>query len=106
MTFGPSLKNTLGQRWQALDESWRFAIIAFLIVRVFYGLWSWAILTFQPLAVQNIELSGEPGLTVFSLQNSQGHTYLREMEGQTLTFRAAAADTVSDSQTGSLWNIS
>jgi len=99
-------RDTLVHRWKALDESWRFAIIAFLIVRLFYALWSWMILTLQPLAVQNIELAGEPVLTVFSLQNSQGHTYLREINGQILTFHAASATTVTDLQTGSTWDIS
>lgn len=99
-------KNALIERWKTLSESWRFAIIAFLLVRIFYGLWSWAILTAQPLAVQNIDLSGEPVLTVFSLQTSQSRTYLRALNGQTLTFRALRADTLVDLQTGSVWNAS
>jgi hypothetical protein len=73
-------------------------------VRVFYGFWSWAILTAQPLAIQNIDLSGEPVLTVFSLQTSQSRTYLREIHGQTLTFRALSPETMRDLQTGSVWN--
>ncbi len=104
MSFITLLKNALIQRWKNLNESWRFAIIVFLVVRVFYALWSWAILTLQPLAVQNIELSGEPVLTIFSLQNSEAHTYLREVNGQILTFRAANENAVTDLQTGSIWN--
>jgi len=65
-----------------------------------------AILTVQPLAVQNIELSGESVLTVFDLQTSQGHTYHRELDGQTLTFRAAESSTVMDQETGSIWDPS
>lgn len=99
-------KNTLVHRWKTLDVSWRFAIIAFLVARLFYGLWSWVILTIQPVAVQNIELSNEPILTVFSLQNSQAYTYLREVNRETLTFRASGANTVTDLETGSIWNIS
>jgi hypothetical protein len=99
------IKNTLMQRLKALDKSWRFAISAFLIVRVFYALWSLAILTLQPLAVQNIELSDEPVLTIFSLKNSQAYAYLREIDGQVLTFHAASASAVTDLQTGSLWDI-
>src|SRR6266542_1557508 len=98
MSFITLLKNALIQRWKNLNESWRFAIIVFLVVRVFYALWSWAILTLQPLAVQNIELSGEPVLTIFSLQNSEAHTYLREVNGQILTFRAANENAVTDLQ--------
>src|SRR5687768_1242410 len=89
-----------------LDESWRFAITVFLIARLFYALWSWMILTIQPLAVQNIDLSGKPVLTVFSLPSSQAYTYLREAEGQTLIFRASSDNTVSDLQTGSIWDPS
>jgi hypothetical protein len=100
------IKNTLMQRLKALNKSWRFAISAFLIVRVFYALWSLAILTIQPLAVQNIELSDEPILTIFSLQNSQTYTYLREINGHVLSFRSASASSVTDLQTGSLWDIS
>ncbi|RPJ28072.1 MAG: hypothetical protein EHM33_05805 [Chloroflexi bacterium] len=98
-------KNTLIERWQSIGESWRFTIIAFFVVRLFYGLWSCAILIAQPLAVQNLDLSGEPILTVFNLQTSQARTYLREINGQTLTFRAAGPDTAMDLQTGSIWNM-
>lgn len=97
-------KGTLLQRWNMLDASWRFAIAAFLIVRLFYGLWSWAILIAQPLALQNIDISGEPVLTVFHLQTSQARTYLREVNRQTLTFRPASAETAIDLQTGSIWD--
>jgi len=99
-------KNALIQYWQTLDRSWRFAIAAFFLVRLSYALWAWAILTVQPLAVQNIELSGEPVLTIFDLQTSQAHTYLREVRGQILTFRATGSGTVMDLQTGSIWNTS
>ena len=99
-------KNSLIQRWKTIDEAWRFAIIAFLLVRFFYALWSWAILTLQPLAVQNADLAGEAVLTVFSLQTSEVHTYLRQVNGETLTFRSAGKNTVRDFQTGSVWDIS
>ena len=96
----------LVKRWKTLDQSWRFAIAAFLIARLFYALWSWMILTVQPLAVQNINLSGEPVLTVFNLQTSEAYTYLREINGQSLTFRASGKDMVTDLQTGSIWDSS
>jgi hypothetical protein len=97
---------TLSQRWKTIDEAWRFAIIAFLAARLFYALWSLAILAVQPLAVQNIELSNEPILTIFNLQDSQTYTYLREINGKVLNFRATSASTVGDLQTGSTWDIS
>jgi hypothetical protein len=97
---------TLSQRWNTVHESWRFAIPAFLAARLFYLLWSLAVLTLQPLAVQNIELSNEPILTIFSLQNSQSYIYLRQTNEKVLTFRALSASTVVDLQTGSTWDIS
>jgi hypothetical protein len=99
-------KDTIIQRWKKLDESWRFAIIAFLVIRNFYALWSWIILTIQPLAVQNIDLSGEHLLTIFNLQNSQAYVYPREVNGEFLTFRAKSPNTVIDIQTRSVWDIS
>lgn len=92
------------QRWRSLDGSWRFAITAFLLARLIYGLWSWLIFTIQPLAVQNIHWSGQPVLTVFSLKSSQAQTHLREIDGQILSFRAAGANTITDLQTGSTWD--
>lgn len=94
------------QRLERLDESWRFALITFIIVRLFYALWSWAILTLQPLAVQNVVLADEPVLTVFDLQGSQAYTYLRQINGLELTFRAADTEAITDLQTGSVWAIS
>jgi hypothetical protein len=101
-----NIQDTLTQRWKTLDESWRFAIIAFLIMRLFYALWSWAILTIQPLAVQNIDLAGEPVLTIFDLQNSQPYTYSRQVSGAHLDFQAADSSTLIDLQTGSRWDVS
>ncbi|MGZ9226450.1 MAG: hypothetical protein ACXW4M_12935, partial [Anaerolineales bacterium] len=98
-------QNSMVQRWKTIHESWRFAIITFLTIRVFYALWSWTILSIQPLAVQNIDLLGEPVLTIFNLQDSQAYTYLRKINGQDLTFQAAGLDTITDSQTGSVWDI-
>ena len=99
-------KETMIQRWKTLDEAWRFAVIAFLVIRIFYFLWSWIILTIQPLAVQNIDLSDEPLLTIFNLGNSQSYIYSREINGELLTFRAESPNTVIDLQSGSLWDIS
>jgi hypothetical protein len=106
MTSLTALKDTLFERWKTLEESWRFAIIAFLSIRLFYAFWSMAVLTFQPLAVQNIELSNEPILTIFNLHNNQAYTYLRELNRRVLTFRTASDVTVTDLQTGSIWDIS
>lgn len=101
-----SLKDSFTRRWNALDDSWRFALLAFVSVRLLYALWSWAILTFQPLAVQNIDLADEPVLTVFDLRGNQAYTYLREVNGQELVFRPAGTETIIDLETGSLWAVS
>lgn len=100
------IRDSIINRWKTLDESWRFAITAFFIARLFYALWLWMILTIQPLAVQNIEMLSEPVLTVFSLRTSRAYTYLREVDGENLIFRAASENTVSDLQTGSIWDAS
>jgi len=105
-TLIPPDKNALIQRWKKIDDSWRFALFAFSIIRILYALWSWIILTSQPLAVQNIELSGERLLTIFNLQTSRAYVYLRGINGHELTFQAEGPNTVRDSQSGSLWDIS
>ena len=94
------------QRWKSLDEAWRFAILAFLVVRLFYAAWTALMLVMQPLVVQNIEIDGEPVLTVFSLEDSRAYTYLRQIDGENLLFRAGGKSQVTDEQTGSLWDVS
>jgi dolichyl-phosphate-mannose-protein mannosyltransferase len=105
MSFIDLSKKALIQRWKSLNESWRFAVLTFLVARVFYALWSLVILTIQPLAIQNIVLSGVPILTVFNLRDSQAYTYLREVQGKVLTFHSVNPSTVADLQTGSIWDI-
>ncbi len=99
-------KNNVVKYWERLDTSWRFAITAFLIARLFYFVWSWIIFTIQPVAIQNFELSGEPIVSIFGLRNSEAHVYLREVNGQVLTFKALDTQDIIDQQTGSIWNIS
>jgi hypothetical protein len=101
-----TLKNPFVRCWKTLSQSWQFAIITFVAVRLIYALWSWAILTIQPLAVQNIDFADEPILTIFNLKDSQAYTYLRYINGHVLTFRPAGNNVIVDSQTGSLWDIS
>jgi hypothetical protein len=101
-----SIHDRLRHRWKRVDESWRFAITAFISARVLFSVWAWIILTIQPLAVQNIELSGEPVLTVFHTETSAARSYSREVDGQILTFRAEDRTTMVDLQTGGTWNAS
>src|SRR5262245_24445826 len=95
----------LKQRWEKLDQSWRVAIAAFLVARIIYAIWSWAILTIQPVAVHYIEADHQPATIFLSLQTSQSYAYLREVKGTALTFRAASTNTVTDLESGSLWDI-
>jgi hypothetical protein len=100
------LKETLFQFWQNIGESWRYAIAAFLLLRLLYAGWSWIVFTVQPVAVQNFEFAGEPIVSIFKLSDSQAYTFSREVNGNVLTFAPADANHLTDRQTGSLWNIS
>ncbi len=94
------------QRWNKLDELWRFAFTVFIIARLLYAVWSWVIITIQPIAIQNLELSGEPIVSIFRLKNSEMHVYLREVNGKTLTFQPTGTENIVDQQSASIWNIS
>jgi len=93
------------QFWNKLDQSWQFAIKAFVIVRLFYALWSWVILTVQPIAVHYVDVANRPGVSFLNLYTVKAYTYIREIDGSPLTFRPINKDIVTDLQTGSLWNI-
>lgn len=99
-------KNNIASLWNFVNESWRFAITAFIIARLFYGLWSWVIFTIEPVALQNFELSGEPILSIFKLENSEAHLYLRKVNGDILTFLPGDFQHIVDQKTGSVWDIS
>jgi len=100
-----SFLSRLKQAWEKLDESWRVAITLFLLVRSFYALWSWVVLTVQPVAVHYIEVDDEPAVIFLNLNTTESFAYLCEVNGQPLTFRAAGKERVTDLQTGSLWDI-
>ena len=91
--------------WGKLNESWRFAITAFLVARTFYAVWSCVILIIQPVAVHYVEVDEQPAVLFLDLHTNQYHTYLRSLEGNQLTFRSAGKNSVTDLQTGSIWNI-
>ena len=96
----------LVQFWHSIDESWRIAITAFVIARLFYALWSWVIFTVQPVAIQNFEINGEQILSIFSLKDNRGYVYLRKVDGNILTFQSVGTDHILDQQTGSTWDLS
>ena len=101
-----SFLTDIKQKWGKLDESWKFTITAFLVARIFYALWSWVILTIQPVAIHYINAGANPAVAFMSLQTSQAYGYLREVNGEELSFKSASKDTVMDLGTNSLWNIS
>jgi hypothetical protein len=96
---------SLKESWRKLDESWRFAIIVFLLARTFYALWSWVVLTIQPVAVHYIEVEDKPAILFLDLYTNQTYTYFRQIEELALEFRPAGNNVVSDLQTNSLWDI-
>jgi hypothetical protein len=93
----------LSETWKRLSPEWRFAILAFLVVRLSLSLWSLVVYSIFPVALQNLDLFGEPILTVFDLKTSERYIYSREVDGVMLTFRALDAEHVTDDQTGSIW---
>jgi len=93
------------KKWMSLDESWRFAIIAFLVARIFYAIWSWVILTIQPVAVHYVDEGEKPAVVFLNLHTIQSYAYLRQVNGVTLSFRATSQDTATDQQTSSTWDI-
>ena len=100
-----ALTNSIKQNWGKLDESWRFAISAFLVARLFYAVWSWVILTIQPIAVHYIDVNRQPAVLFLDLYTIQQNTYLRSVNGIELNFRSASRNTVKDLQTSSTWDI-
>ncbi|MEP7134075.1 MAG: hypothetical protein ABI904_03995 [Chloroflexota bacterium] len=97
--------NSVKQKWLNLDEAWKFAVAAFLIARLFYVIWSWVILTVQPVAVHYITTDAKPSVIFLNLYNLQPHAYLRQVNGNILSFRSASKDIVLDQQTSSTWDI-
>lgn len=102
MSFLQNIRN----KWVDLDLSWRFAITAFLVARLSYAVWSWVVLTIQPVAVHYIDVADKPVVIFLDLHNLQAHPYFSEVNGEELNFRAADKKSVVDLQTGSLWAIS
>jgi hypothetical protein len=92
-------------KWEKSDESWRFAITAFITARTFYAVWSGIILLIQPVAVHYVEVDEQPAVLFLDLHTNQYHTYLRNIDGNQLSFRSAGENSVTDLQTGSVWNI-
>lgn len=100
------IKNNILQHWEKLDASWRFACAAFVIARIVYLVWTWVILTIQPVAIQNFEHAGEPLISIFKVENSEAHLYSREVNGHVFTFQVYDFEHLIDQQSQSLWDSS
>ena len=91
--------------WRKLPSEWRFAITAFIVVRVALSLWSLAVYSLFPVSLQNLDLFGDPVLTVFNLKTSERHVYSRQVDDDVLSFLALDPNRVIDDETGSVWSI-
>jgi hypothetical protein len=90
--------------WNKLLPEWRFAIGAFVIARLALFAWSLVVYAMFPVAQQNLDLFGEPLLTVFNLRTSERYVYSRDVDGTLLTFQAIDSQHVVDEQTNSVWS--
>jgi hypothetical protein len=89
--------------WKKLSPEWRFAVAAFSVVRTSLSLWSLFVYLIFPVSLQNLDLFGEPLLTVFDLRTSERYVYSRQMDETVLKFRVRNREQVIDDQTGSIW---
>ncbi len=98
------IKN-INQIWNGFDESWKFAIIAFISARVFFAIWSGIVLLTQPVAVHYVDVGDKAAVIFLDLHTNKTLTYFREMQGQNLDFKPVGINVVADRQTGSQWDI-
>jgi Gpi18-like mannosyltransferase len=89
--------------WKRLSLDVRFAIMAFLVVRISLSLWSLVIYEIFPVSLQNLNLFDEPVVTVFSLHTSEEHVYSRYVGDKVLTFHVVDSQYMVDDQSGSIW---
>ena len=95
----------LSDYWKRPSPEWRFAIVAFLIVRILLSLWSLVVYSIFPVSLQNVDLFGDPVLTVFDLRTSERYVYSRQVDGKVLSFRVLDREHILDDQTGSIWSV-
>lgn len=94
----------LDPRWQ-LSPEWRFAITAFFVVRVTLSLWSLAVYSIFPVALQNLDFFGQPLLTVFDLRTGERRVFSRQVDHAVLSFHVLDRAHALDDQTGSIWSL-
>lgn|GEM_PF-349978 len=100
-----SFSTRLASRVRAVDPAWRWALGVYLGARIFYTLWSVAVMLLAPTVLQNLDLFGVPLVAYFDVASSERYVYARTVGGQVLTFRAGAAGTMRDDETGSVWSL-
>ena len=87
------------------DPAWRLALSIFLAARIVLSAWAFAVSALIPLAVSNLDLHGEPVVTMFDLRTSTRAVFSRVLDGKELHFRAAYPN-LMDLETNSLWDTS
>ncbi|MBI5651723.1 MAG: hypothetical protein HZC40_14960 [Chloroflexi bacterium] len=92
-------------KMRALDPAWKFALGAFIAMRVALTAWSLIVVLLLPVVPQNLDLFGAPVLAVFDAQTNERYAYSRVVDGRVLTFRAGARGFVEDIATGSVWSL-
>lgn len=98
-------RDEIGARWRAIDPAWRWAVGVFIGARIFYTVWSAVILLLVPALLQNPDLFGAPVVASFDMQTGERQVYSRVVNGETLTFRRVDETHISDTETGSLWEL-
>jgi Gpi18-like mannosyltransferase len=91
--------------WISVPFAWRFAFAGWLVTRVILILWSLVVYWMFPVAIQNLDLFGEPVLTIFNLSTSERFAYSRTVDGTILKFQALDDSLMADQQTGSVWSM-
>lgn len=88
-----------------LSPAWKSAFSGFVVARLALTLWSYVVYLIFPIALQNIDLLGEPILTVFDLQTGDRYAYSRKVNQALLSFHVLDARHVVDDQTESVWSL-
>ena len=95
----------ISEYWKRLSPEWRFALVAFLVVRIFLSVWSTVVYSIFPVSLQNVDLFGDPILTVFDLKSSERTVFSRQVDETVLSFRLIDPTHMIDEQTGSIWSL-
>ena len=95
----------ISEYWKKLPPEWRFAMSIFVIARLALTFWSLVVYSILPVALQNLDLFGEPVVTVFNLRTSEHHVYSRQVDNTVLSFHVLDTEHMTDDQTGSIWSL-